>query len=550
MKLHLRMPRWLGDESGAALAATLATIILNLIVSATLVTLALNEYQTASVAEQSRQAFQLADAAVAKAVFELQRDQDWDDAAGATADHTPGDTTLWYRLYDGAAYVDNTNFPSASPLGQITVRMRAPAGGEVPGCNSETCVWIRGTGRVRNASRRIEVLLGKLVGADFTAYSANDINVGAGGGGNGAFTLHGALYVGNCTDIVIGGQTYCVGITMQGNGAILNDRPFIGDTPGVEPYHNRVYVRGYLTGQGNSWQVGLDTQRMWGVHASGWPDAVDNQIDAYRRDDAVPVIPFADPAQLIADQQGNRANELTAYVCTRPAGVCTPAQWQQVDLNDPTEVLTLQNNAKVLIPDQGTGTNCTSVLFVIACNTATGLNVGATTDFSLVFNGFLGSDVPNLSTQDDGFILMRSRLEIRKDAVYEGATTFLIDNPDPQAVEIRSSVTPACKVSQGTGCIQTFGQPNGDTYAFALGGGVYVRGTGLELNLVLLAHDNLKNDNPQDWYGLFIAGGLDFDNNPQIYPVTGLKANLPPGIGEFMRSGAFGVQVFRWRELF
>src|SRR3990170_1742093 len=258
---------WIGrlkEDTGAAMAATLGMILLNLIVSATLVALVMNEYQTAALAEESRQAFHLAKA----------------------------------------------------------------------------------------AARRIEVLLSKITGADFTAYSASDINVGAGGGGNGVFTLHGALYVANCSNVVVGGQTYCVGLNLQGNGAILNDQPFIGDTPGIEPYHNRVYVQGYLTGQGNSWQIGLDVQKMWGVHAAGWPASYENQIDAYRRDDAVPIIPFADPSQLIADQKANASNELVAYVCTRPAGVCTPGQWDQVDLNNLNGTLTLENNAKVLIPDK------------------------------------------------------------------------------------------------------------------------------------------------------------------------------------------------------
>ena len=550
MTVGLGWARWARNEAGVALASTLATIILNLMVSATLVALVLNEYQTAALAEESRQAFQLADGAAAKAMFELQRDGEWDDSLGATADHTPGNTTTWYRLYDGARYVDNMDFPSSSPLGRITVLLRAPGPGEVPGCNSETCIWIRATGRVKNASRRIEVLLGKITGADFTAYSASDINVGAGGGGNGVFTLHGALYVANCSNVVVGGQTYCVGLNLQGNGAILNDQPFIGDTPGIEPYHNRVYVQGYLTGQGNSWQIGLDVQKMWGVHAAGWPASYENQIDAYRRDDAVPIIPFADPSQLIADQKANASNELVAYVCTRPAGVCTPGQWDQVDLNNLNGTLALENNAKVVIPDKGSGINCKELAHAYTCSTATGLNVGGTTDFSLVFNGFLGPGVTNLWTQRGGYLHMRSQLAITTDVRYEGFTTFLIENPNAQAVEIRNSVTPVCKVSQWTGCPQTFGQAGGNAYALAVDGGVYVRGAGLEVDLVMLAHGTLRNDNPQLWYGWFIADQLDFDNNPQIYTVPNLKANLPPGVGEFVRSGAFGVEIFRWRELF
>jgi hypothetical protein len=66
----------------------------------------------------------------------------------------------------------------------------------------------------------------------------------------------------------------------------------------------------------------------------------------------------------------------------------------------------------------------------------------------------------------------------------------------------------------------------------------------------MFAHGTLQNDNPQEWYGLFIANQLDFDNNPQIYFVDNLRLNLPPGVGEHMRSAAFGAQIYRWEEIF
>lgn len=67
--------------------------------------------------------------------------------------------------------------------------------------------------------------------------------------------------------------------------------------------------------------------------------------------------------------------------------------------------------------------------------------------------------------------------------------------------------------------------------------------------LLYLAHGTLQNDNPQAWYGLFVAGLLDWDNNPSIFPVTMLRANLPPEL-EGLTGSAFGVVVFRWREVF
>jgi hypothetical protein len=153
---------------------------------------------------------------------------------------------------------------------------------------------------------------------------------------------------------------------------------------------------------------------------------------------------------------------------------------------------------------------------------------------------------------------MQSRLLVTATVRYQAFTTLLIESADATAVEIRGSMTPVCPVSQTSGCTQTFGQPAGQTLAIAIGpsdpttagGSAYLRGAGLEVNLVMMAHGTLHNDNPQAWHGLFIANQLDFDNNPQIYFVNNLRLNLPPGVGEHMRSAAFGVQFYRWEEIF
>jgi len=545
------------DESGMALMLTLVTTLLTMIVSATLVGAALTEYQNSGVAENSRLAFQIASAAIEKGIYELKRDADWSDSIGATTEHSLGNTTTWYRLYDGAAFVENIDFPSSSPVGRITVHLRGVSNTEVSGCNPESCIWVRGTGRVGVASRRVQVLLGKLTSADFTAYSATAINVGAGGGGNGSFSLHGALYIANCTNMNVSGQILCVGLNMQGDGTVYNDRASVNDTPGVPPYHNRVMVRGHITGQGNSWQIGTAVQRMWGVHAFGWAAGVDNQINTYHRDNAVPHIPFPDPSVLIANQQANRVNAMTAYSCTQPGGACTAAQWQAINLSSPAAVMTLAPNSKVVIPDQSAGIDCRAAQ-APTCNAATGSDVAGNTNFSMVFDGFAGAGAPNLTTQRDSYIHTQARILVTADVRYQGLTTFLIENTDPQSVDIRASITPVCRVSQGTGCTQTFGQPVGQTLAFAVGpsnpstagGGIYIRGAGLEIDLVVFAHGTLRNDNPQEWYGLFIANQLDFDNNPQIYFVDNLRLNLPPGVGEHMRSAAFGAQIYRWEEIF
>ena len=619
--------RWGNDESGVAMALTLATIFIILLVSSAMVALAMNEYQLAGGAERSRQAFQIAEAAIEKGMFEVRRDAVWDDS-GTTAQATRNVTAAgtWYPLWDGADDVTGQDFPASSPVGRISVELCRYDGSTfcpgvptpiVSGCAASTCVWMRATGRVTGASRQIEVLLGKInPGTELINFSNGAINIGAAGGGNGAFNLHGTLYVASCVDPDGAGPQPCVGLAMQGNGAILNDVPFPtpGDADTTAPYNNQVFVNGVITGQGNSWQIGLDGQPMRGVHATGgWASAYDNQIDALQKDTTVPVIPFPDPSRACDPAVPttcliNRvyhptsplpvANASTAYVCTDSGG-CTIAQWRAVDLNDSSDIVpfcaSLCSNpwgggniqTRVVIPDAGSGIDCTSTSSAAAtCNAAGKNSVDGTGNFSLVFNGFgplagasAGSPL-NLAIQrstaaQDVFIQSREPLRFEGDIYYTGFATFLVENASnatasPPAIEIRGSVTPVCKASQGAGCSQTFGAPRdsgGDTLAFAVGpacaplpplapgcvtpagGGIYVRGSGIELNLVLMAHGTLKNDNPQRWYGLFVAGLLDWDNNPSIYPVTGLRANLPPGLDGFT-SSAFGLVVFRWREVF
>lgn len=242
---------------------------------------------------------------------------------------------------------------------------------------------------------------------------------------------------------------------------------------------------------------------------------------------------------------------------------------------------------RVVIPDAGSGIDCTSTGTAAAtCNAAGKNDVDGSGNFSLVFNGFgplagaaagspLNMAIQRSTAAQDVFIQSREPLSFEGDVRYTGFATFLVENAgrataSRPAMEVRGSLTPVCRASQGAGCSQTFGAPRdsvGDTLAFAVGpaciplppfapgcvapagGGIYVRGSGIELNLVLMAHETLKNDNPQTWYGLFVAGLLDWDNNPSIYPVTGLRANLPPGLDGFT-SSAFGLVVFRWREVF
>jgi hypothetical protein len=541
-----------------ALFVTLVTIFLMVVVSGTLVALATNEYQAAQAGQESRQAFQVTEAAIEKAMFELGRDGDWDDSSGATRFREPG---KWYPLYDGSDSVVDAPFPSSSPLGRITVELRGASSSDADGCSAQACIWVRATGRVGKASRRIEVLLGKIFpGVDATAYTRSPVNIGAGGGGNGAFKLHGSLYIASCVDPDGGGPQPCIGLQMQGNGAILNDVPAYGDSDKSTDYHNRIYVRGAITGQGDSFRIGLESQPMMGVYASeGWAPSIDNQIHAYEKSNSVPWIPFPDPSALIADLKANkitRVNGASAYYCRSSAcdppsqvNQCNPNVWCRVNLDSSAEALQLRDGRKVVIPDAASGIDCTANPGMAnRCNNATGAEVSGNNDFSLVFNGF--GTPRTLDTQRDTYIHMQSRMEILDDLEYRGFTTFLIEN------ESTGTTAPALLI-RGSVNTTNFGQPGGNTYAFAVGpsnasvsgGDIYVRGSGIVLRAVLLSHGTLKNDNPQTWYGLFIANLLDWDNNPQIYRVEGLESNLPPGVEAILKKG-FGVALRRWREIF
>lgn len=563
-------------EAGVALGITLAFVLLTVLITAALVALVVNEYQTAGVSEQSRQAIQIAEAAIERAVFELKRDADWTDtgpSAEATSAHpaSASDTTTWYFLdldpSSASALMQNVDFPAGAPVGQVSVELRNVSSTETPEflCAPENCIAIRATSRVGSrASKRVEVILQRLSSDLFPVYSDNAVNVGAGGGGNGEFRLHGSFYVARCSTLRVSGRDYCVGLNMQGNGAILNDRPFFGDAPSP-PYKNRVYIHGYVTGQGNSWTMGTPTVPMWAVASTGILPAGQDQIFALQRHTDVPIIPFPDPSVEISQAAALRVNTMTAYTCSNSGG-CTSAQWVPVSLSSASNVLEFRSGLKIVIPDAAGGPACNaSSEAATRCNAAGATDVAGTGNFTVVFNGFASAGTANLFAQDGAYIHTLAKVLITADVRYDGRVTFLVEclstgpttcaNTD--SVEIRASVTPLCKMSSTT-CTSTF--QTGDALAFFVGPndplaalttrGVYVRGANIELNLIIKSHNRLKNDNPQAWYGMFIAGQLDFDNNPEIFAANFPdRAHCPPGACTDTQRFAL-VRILRWQEVF
>lgn len=607
-------PRWvrmLNSESGVAMAIALVMIILILIISGTLAAIAMNEYQTAGSAERSRQTIQLTEAAMEKGIFEVRRDPNWADSAAATRNvSNPG---FWYALWDGAQSATDVFWPASSPLGIYSIELcrydataRCPGTVNevsVPGCTPGSCIWIRATGKdlTGKTSRRIEALLLKLGGVGgpggVPIYSASALNLGAGSGGNGSFTLHGSFYVGNCRD----DSGLCVALKMQGNGAIMNDVPFIGDDDrcgqaGQPPCSNRAFLHGWIAkGQGNSFTVGESSpsnRKMLAVHARGIHPAAQDQVHTYRYLTEIPLIPMPDLRfNALAVYNLDKINGEWAYYCEKDEkdkkDTCNNASdWTPVNLASSDGELLLSSQGgtkrKVLIPDAGNSINCRQD--AARCN-----NVFSTwppietllsgrNDYAMIFNGFAPAGAVNLYTERSAAtnenrqsrIYMTSRLKTAGDIIASGFTSIIVNNDNRDdvggerspvyAVEIQGSWTPLCRASQGSSCTQTFGRdpsgsPPADTFAILTSDEVLASGSGqMEINLILLAKDTLKSSSGNDqWRGVFYGNVLDFDNNPQIWGMHIPTAHLPSPVttlpaGEGSSGG--GILVLRWREVY
>ena len=152
------MPR---SEGGAALVFALAVMLLVALGTQAALAVLAYEAQATAAGRNSLGAFQLAEAGLERAIFELRRDPDWSDRKGATALVRPG--AGWVLLcLDPASdeacteLAERTPFPSSDPVGRYTVRIRQRRGEE---CGGEGCVCVRSTGEAAGTMRRVEGVL-------------------------------------------------------------------------------------------------------------------------------------------------------------------------------------------------------------------------------------------------------------------------------------------------------------------------------------------------------------------------------------------------------
>ncbi|MCS7236429.1 MAG: hypothetical protein RMM30_10715 [Armatimonadota bacterium] len=151
-------------QEGAALVFALAVLLLVALAAHAALAVLAYEARASATARESAAAFQVAEAGLERATFELARDPDWRDARGATALADPSGVE-WRPLCldpgsDGACRVsaESVAFLAGDPLGNFTVRMKLRAGTE---CGEEGCVCVRSTGQARGAVRRVEAVVSR-----------------------------------------------------------------------------------------------------------------------------------------------------------------------------------------------------------------------------------------------------------------------------------------------------------------------------------------------------------------------------------------------------
>jgi hypothetical protein len=149
-------------QEGAGLVFALAVMLLAALAAQAALAVLAYEAKASSTARESAAAFQVAEAGLERAAFELARDPDWADLRGATALLDPSGAQWRPLCLDpdsgGACTLaaEATAFPAADPLGTFTVQLKLRTG---PECGPDGCVCVRSTGRARSAARRVEAVL-------------------------------------------------------------------------------------------------------------------------------------------------------------------------------------------------------------------------------------------------------------------------------------------------------------------------------------------------------------------------------------------------------
>lgn len=165
------------QESGLAMIAALAVVMVLALISVALASLAMSEYSTAATLDRSGQAFLAADAGIEMVVAVLRNDNDWNDDAN---------TSGWRPLYVNATFPSDDS--GASQIGQVSVYLRHSSG-----LDPKTNIMIKSIGTVRGATRTIQLDLHRVTGADFAIYSVRPVDTTDISGG-GSLQFHGSAY--------------------------------------------------------------------------------------------------------------------------------------------------------------------------------------------------------------------------------------------------------------------------------------------------------------------------------------------------------------------
>ncbi len=154
----------LSEQAGVGLVFALAVMLLVAVAAQAALAVVVYELKATAQSRDASWALQVAEAGAERVVFELRRDPDWTDSAGATALLGQAEDG-WVPLClsagsEGACPSPTVSvpFPATEPLGTFTVLMKPGAGQE---CGPEGCLCVRSTGSAGTAVRRVEVGLAR-----------------------------------------------------------------------------------------------------------------------------------------------------------------------------------------------------------------------------------------------------------------------------------------------------------------------------------------------------------------------------------------------------
>ncbi len=549
-------------ESGLALLTAIVVTLVMAMLTLAVASLAMSEYANAVTSEQAVQAFFVAEGGLERALAVLRTDADWSDGAGVDSGASG---TAWRPLndpaHDGAAV--GRPFPPGSSFGTYSIYIRRMTANPGDSINVNN-INIRVIGRVGRAARTVGFEAHRLTASDFVTYSAQDMLIDEGGGN---VTIHGSIYVRGD-----------LGLKAVRTG-VYNDRPLFSTDS--QPYPNQLYVRGLLDMSTGNSTVGTQAQPMWAVHAERLDLRRDSRQNlwTYHLDNLVPDIPYPDVAGYVnllktTGAFGNAMDGANLVTCRD--GNAAPVSQQ--------DLILAASGAAFYLPTKAYWATLTAPKQCI-------FTPGGVADAG---NHILrweprASNQPGLLTFNSAIrdlpVLVRGRLGIAKDVVYQGSGTVVVDHPTATEWAMDSggtgknptggsNVTGPCtgswscailarqRASERTTCGASppTTMPAADLAVFIVNGSARLYGSSntceQEINAVVVAgarddpvHKFLSLKKVQV-YGVVMANKLDTSQNPDFFQVPDLPNYLPLPLAQLL-GGSGGAVVYRnWKELY